>query len=361
MKIRFGLIIGIPIALIAIWLWFRTSTHVDSSTANTASEHLPSAKIFAAVTTPSASSAASTTTEHPPRMKKHVMHGGQWTPEEQAMMQEWMNRGRKDSFAEWKSSIEFYGLVLDDVSNQPIDGANVKWITTITTGNGYGDTKSGTDGRFTINTTGNGINIDVKKDGYRTVNPNQSFNFSEFFREDYYDGDKDHPTVFRLHKIPPYEPLYMRGKQINPANNLVGTQWTINPVNGQWEQGIGSQGISIQMVLGPNNGAQREQYNIILRTSGEGVLVTTDANADEAPVSGYKNPCEQSILIDWNDERIAKVSVFFKDSAGHYGKVYFDIKLLAHDLSFMYMLRYNPNGGTSLSAPQGSQYQINKR
>jgi hypothetical protein len=54
------------------------------------------------------------------------------------------------------------------------------------------------------------------------------------------------------------------------------------------------------------------------------------------------------------------MKAFFKDGVGHYGSMSFDIELGGNKLTLGYVLKYNPSGGTSLSAPAHSSFQINK-
>jgi len=293
------------------------------------------------------------------RMKKHVIHGAAWTPEEKAMMHERAEQIAKDPNSEWKTPIEFYGIVVDE-NNQPLSGATAKWGTTTLEGNGHGEAISGSDGRFSIQTVGKFMSVDVQKEGYRTAEYNQGYEFSAFFQDNYYDGDKEHPTIFHLHKIPPFEPIYIWNKQVRNANHLIGSQSTFNPQTGQLSVGSGREGISMQLVPGSENTPDQLQFDIILMTSGGGVLKADDPRADQAPEGGYTNPSDQKLTLDASRQRIVETTVFFKDGAGNYGKFYLDMELLGHELSIIYHLRYNPHGGTSLSAPQGSEFQINK-
>jgi len=291
-------------------------------------------------------------------MKKHVMNIPQ-TDEEKAMLHERAVQLAKDPFSEWKTPIEFCGLVVDE-NNQPLPGAIAKWTTTNMEGNGHGEVTSGSDGRFSIVTVGKGMNVDVKKEGYRTVENNQGYEFSAFFQENYYDGDKDHPTIFHLKKIPAFEPIYIWNRHVPNANHLIGSRLILNPVTGQLAPGGTGAGLCIQLVAGPDNKPDQAQFSVILSTSGTGVLTANDPRDDQAPQTGYKNPSDQNLSLDYNRLRIVETTVFFKDNLGNYGKLYLDLELLGQELSISYRLRYNPNGGASLSAPQGSQFQINK-
>ena len=116
-----------------------------------------------------------------------------------------------------------------------------------------------------------------------------------------------------------------------------------------------------QFIPGPQNGADREQYDIVFGTASGGGVILVTGDADEyAPESSYENPLDSQLMIDFEGDRIIKRKVFFKDGAGHYGSFSFDAKLLAHNVTLTYLLKYNPSGGRSLSAPPQSEFQINK-
>jgi len=264
----------------------------------------------------------------------------------------------KDPAFDWKTSIKFDGLVLDE-NNQPLPGAQVKWNTTTAQGNGNGETVSGADGRFFIGTSGKVMLVSVTKEGYRTLPKPYDFEFSAFYQDNYYDNDKEHPATFHLRKIPPAEPIYIThgGGQ----NDLVGDQISIKTRSSGVVHGEQLEGMWIQFVQGPQNGPGREQYKIILGTSqGGGVILATEDADEMAPQSGYQTPLDTQIIADYIGHRFISVKAFFKDGAGHFGSVTFDIELGGHNLVLRYFLKYNPSSGRSLSATQGSDLQLNK-
>jgi len=264
----------------------------------------------------------------------------------------------KDPASDWKTPINFYGLVLDE-NNQPLSGANVKWITTTIAGNGKGTTTSGSDGRFFIGTTGKEMNVMVQKDGYRTVERGANFEFAAFFQDNYYDHDEGNPVIFHLRKIPPFEPIYIRMGTIR--DNLVGTKITIDPKTGGIIQGESAEGMWIQFMPGPQNAPDRGQYDIVLGTdSGGGAILVTGDSDENAPTTGYQTSLDTQTSVDYDGHRFINMKAFFKDGTGNYGSMSLDIELGGNKLTMGYLLKYNPSGGTSLSAPVHSEFQINK-
>jgi len=264
----------------------------------------------------------------------------------------------QDRAFEWKRPINFDGLVLDE-NNQPLPDANVAWLTTTVRGNGHGTTISGGDGRFSIDTTGKILEVKVTKESYRTVEANVGFEFAAFYADNYYDGDKEHPAIFHLRKIPTPEPIYIffgEGRK-----NLVGDKISIKTRSSGVIHGEQPEGMWIQFVPGPQNEPGREQYDIMLGTAPGGGVIFVAGDADAmAPESGYQTSFDTQVMADYDGNRFSKMKAFFKDEKGHYGSVDFDIELGGHNLIFNYFLKYNPNGGRSLSASRGSGFQINK-
>ena len=73
------------------------------------------------------------------------------TPDEQAMLDWRFQQNARDPLSDWKTHIEFNGLVVNE-SNQPLSGATIVWDTTTADGNNNGSTTSGPDGRFLVDT-----------------------------------------------------------------------------------------------------------------------------------------------------------------------------------------------------------------
>jgi hypothetical protein len=280
------------------------------------------------------------------------------TPEQEAMLQWRAATIAADPASDWKTPIKFDALVVDE-TNQPLADAKVQWITTNVRGNGYGDAISGSDGRFSIDTNGKGMDVLVQKDGYRTVERGANFEFADFTNDNYYDNDKEHPFVFHLRKIPPFEPIYIHTGIFR--EKLEGNKVTVDPETNRQTFGTLPEGMWIQLTPGPHNGADHEQYDIVLGTSsGRGVILVTGDSDEKAPDVGYQNPLDTQVKVDYDKSRFINMKAFFADGAGHYGSMTLDIELGGHKLTLGYYLKYNPGGGSSLSAPAHSEFQINK-
>jgi hypothetical protein len=294
-----------------------------------------------------------------PRMFKSK-HYPPITPEEKAMWKWYTETRARDHFADWKTPIEFYGIVIDQ-DNNALPGADVNWITTNMHGNGRGTTISGPDGRFFIgNTQGNSIDISVRKKGYRPVETQQDFDVAKFFEDDFYVPDKDHPVVFHLRKLPTSEPYYGWSGQSGKINNL-GGRISINGITGEMSPGETSNGMWIQFVPAPQNQWDHQQYGIMIGTSsGVGVILRAPSSDPVAPDTGYQNPLNTNVVIDSQGPRFINVSAFFKDGSGNYGTVNLDIQLLniqpsGNEVHMSYDIKYNPHGGKVLMFDRTSQ------
>jgi hypothetical protein len=245
----------------------------------------------------------------------------------------------------------------------------VKWITTNTKGNSSGSTVSDGNGRFSIDTVGKVLDVTVQKDGYRSSDGHQGFEFANFTDPNYYNSDREHPVVFHLRKIPPAEPIYIWSGSSDKGEINVKT--SINPKTGKLSQGESPEGIWVEFVPGPDNAPGREQYNLILGTGASGGVAIAANGADPvAPESSYNTLLDPHVIIGFKGDGEVQKKVFFKDGTGNYGMAYLDIDLLPNQLIYnqqltwrihlSYTIMYNPGGGRSFSAPQGSQYQINR-
>jgi hypothetical protein len=284
--------------------------------------------------------------------------GPDLTPDEEAMLRWRHAMMAKDPAFDWKQPIKFYALVIDQ-NNQPLPGATASWITTNMHVNGEGTAISDSSGRFFIDTSGKNMGVKVRKDGYRTVEANAPFEFADFTRPEYYDGDYNHPYIFHLRKIPTPEPIYFRTGiwRDNVANNKL----AIDPVTGQQSFAPGPQGIWFELKTETNSVPGNEVYKIIVGTaSGEGVCLVDGDTDEQAPTSGYSNPLDTGLNLKFDHGRYIQRKLFFKDGSGNYGSVELDAEIGDHNPTVSYYLKYNPNGGTSLTAQPHGPLQINK-
>jgi hypothetical protein len=270
------------------------------------------------------------------------------TPEEKAMWSWYLWAKAKDPSMDWKSPIEFYGIVVDQ-DNNALPDADVNWITTNMQGNGRGTTISGPDGRFFIgNTLGKVMSVSVRKNGYRSVENVQGFEFSDFTRDNFYVSDADHPVTFHLRRRPTPEPYYgwsgLSDNIMSPTSPL-----SIKGTTGEISPGEASNGMWIQFVPGPQNQWNHQQYNIVVGTSGGNGVILQAPNGDPvAPSIGYQNPLNTNMILDSQGSRSLNVNTFFKDGTGNYGATRLTIQVVDNAISIRYDIKYNPNGGNVL-------------
>jgi hypothetical protein len=104
---------------------------------------------------------------------------------------------------EWRTSINFYGRVLDE-NERPVSDAKVdaQWSDLSATGASSGMVLTDAEGLFAITgKTGRGITIRIVKEGYYTPRRQQtSFDFAAFWEANYYEPDPANPAIFHLRK-----------------------------------------------------------------------------------------------------------------------------------------------------------------
>ena len=225
-------------------------------------------------------------------------------------MRDRMEAIARDPAHDWKSKIDFQGMVIDQ-DNQPLASAAVSWQTTTTNGNGEGTTSSDGNGRFSIKTSGKVMVIVVTKEGYQSSDGLQGFEFANFTDDDYYDSDLDHPVLFHLRKIPAAEPIYIwRGRS---RRDLINAKTSIDPVTGKVSPGEVPGELWMELVPGPQNKPGQIQYNVILGAgSGAGVLVVAIDADSIAPETGYTTLVDTQQMIGFDNSGELKLRAFLK-------------------------------------------------
>lgn len=250
----------------------------------------------------------------------------------------------KDFINAYKTSIEFYGKVIDQ-HGAAVSGASIKILPV---NNAFGTSDSSSD--FEIVSDANGlfsvtnmkalsIGIVVTKEGYLTLGdrglgqPASSrsidFGLSDTKGKQFKDPNK--PTLFTLHKIGPVEPLVYVDDQL----------WNL-PVDGtprkialDSEKGIGSHQIEFRFLsdwnqLPKNNEMYGKRYNwsLVAHIPGGGFIKNGSDYNSEAPEDGYVETIKFEYATSmpqeqWKRSRSERYFVRFAD--GTHGRIRFSI------------------------------------
>ena len=128
---------------------------------------------------------------------------------------EWFKKHNEDRLFDWKISIRFYGLVVDQ-NNQPVAEASVhfQWTDLSEKGTSEADTTSDARGFFALlNQKGKNLGVYVSKQGYYDASRQEnqtSFEFASPAEKTFYEPDEAHPVIFHLRKKGEAEPLLKR-------------------------------------------------------------------------------------------------------------------------------------------------------
>lgn len=200
-----------------------------------------------------------------------------------------------DPAYEWKTPIEFYGMVLDE-SDKPVENAQVEieWSGTTelhrSESVGRRTQFSNAEGLFEITgIRGKMMLVDVKKDGYFKQKPpnNGRFEYAGFWEPTFIEPERDNPVVFRLIRRPEAEPTLRVGERLLLPPPIWSTHIDLLAKPAETVQG----GDMTLRILRPPNPGHRTPIDWELKIEGNGdteFVESTDEFMLRAPVGGYK-------------------------------------------------------------------------
>jgi hypothetical protein len=273
------------------------------------------------------------------------------TAEEKAMWTWWDKMQKADPDFEWKRRIEFYGKVLDQFG-QPVAGADVKlsWTTVIgPIPDPVKTISTDTNGNFAVTgIRGKGIGIFVSKVGYdSTPDWAQSFEYADFFHDNFHVPDSNNPVLFHLYKIQEADPMYLfrAHDELDPS----GKSLTLDMAQGK--TGVnGDFALSIQ--VGNNHGEKGPDYTVSVAALGDaGLVATAERDVHQAPADGYqKTIAIQQKSSDTNYSTHLSFHFYARTRDGKYGVVYFDISVprKGGEIDCDTVVRCNPSGSRNV-------------
>ena len=293
----------------------------------------------------------------PPRKPKKLFQFNHQptNSDEQAIWDWWFYMDKHDPDFQWRTPIEFYGVVVDQ-HHSPVGGARVSMLWS-----GLGETPevkllSDANGRFELTgKKGKGMSVLVGKDGYLGApsSTTRSFEYSAFFEPHFHVPDKDNPVLFRLWKLEEAEPMYFWSKL---------KKMTVDGQKVWFDTKTGKFGGSGDVAFGTKRGtayAPRQfDWSLTIEAApGGGIALRNEELMFEAPEGGYEQSWTQDIGGKDESYAISKtVKFYLKTADGKYASIQAEIGHMTIPEAEVNLLAYvNPSGSRNL------QYDAKKR
>ncbi|MEO6993546.1 MAG: carboxypeptidase-like regulatory domain-containing protein [Lacunisphaera sp.] len=335
-------IIGL-FALVVLGLWLvRHGKRPDSLPATTA---FTSATTSRASTPPSRNSLA---WNGRPKLFKSQKYPPE-TSEEKAMWEWWHKMEKEDPHFQWKTPIEFYGQVLDQLG-RPVPEAKVTFGWTASGGAQTSETKSDGQGGFGLaGANGKYLQVEVMKSGYQGgKQARKGFEYAAFFEFDYHVPDAAHPVVFRLWKLGDTEPMYQWASSWDVG--VDGKPLWINASTGK-RSDKGDFSVSIWRSIEQNPHDVPFDLKITIQAAqGGGVVLTKDERMYLAPDSDWQPSVviERKILPPWYAS-VEKPKIYLRTPDGKYAALQMSIDQFTKPGAGVQIIGYfNPSGSQNL-------------
>jgi hypothetical protein len=208
---------------------------------------------------------------------------------------EYEAKRKLDPASEWRTPIEFFGKVVDEL-DQPVAGASIEVAWSGTTekygGDGVGKRTltSNAAGLFSITgVEGKGMTVRVSKDGYHVPSESnmQWFEYAGFWEPTFIEPDRNKPVVFHLVKRPVAEPTYRIGSRIFLEPPVLETHLDLlNPT----VQSTAPADLYVRITrpLGASYEKPFDWSVAIEGRNGAEIVETTDEFMLQAPADGYQ-------------------------------------------------------------------------
>jgi hypothetical protein len=284
-------------------------------------------------------------------------HGGRiWTPNEIKVLREKSDAvGKKlqeQVLDEWRTPIEFYGIVLDESNNVIVDAkVNFDWNDLSPEGTSYAHTQSDANGHFSITgIAGKILAINVSKDGYYPYHPSGDyFEYGDKYTRFIPNANK--PVIFLLRK---------KGKgadliKINfpPGIGQIwqlhhnGTPVSLDLLKGnQNVNSIGQLKLEFWRDVSDKN-AKKYDWKLQMTMPDGGFVGTGEEFPFNAPESGYQPAITMDVLTNspnWFGD--LHTNYYFQLPNGNYGRMEFDF--LPYNGVFTLHSYVNPSGSRDL-------------
>jgi hypothetical protein len=327
--------IAVAALILAVWGATFSGRHVDVSTEKLAS---------------GAPSSSRKVTQNSPRKPKKMFHFNHepTNSDERAIWDWWTHMHDVDPKFEWKTPLDFYGVVVDQ-HQQPVPNAKAILGWNDTEGSHERRLETRTNGAFELkNVRGKRLSVHVEKVGYvsTSAESNKSFEYSAFFEPNFYVPEEDKPIHFHLWKLENAEPL-LYWRQTKTVNVNDETIW--------FDISRGTFGKTGDVAFSTRRGQTRapREFDWSVRieaAAGAGIAVTNDDLMFEAPETGY-----EAVWGDKTDPRepsysvAKKIKFYLKSPEGKYAAIHAEIAHMNRPEAEIKLSAYvNPTGSRNL-------------
>jgi hypothetical protein len=262
---------------------------------------------------------------------------------------------RQKGLNEWRTPIEFYGMVVDENSNA-VSGVQIDFSCNdiSTTGTSHYQTTSDTNGLFSLhNVQGKLLVVRLSKQGYYvSKRDNDSFQYGD--RYNHFVPDSTSPVVFHVQKKGATEPLIHVQAPMGGAKSFKiakdGTPVDISLVSGTIvpsEQGD----LKVQCWTDNQGKPSGDKYawKCQVSVSNGGLLQSTNEFDLQAPLDGYKSSdvieMPTTLEDDWSNHTSRRY--FLKLANGNYARITFEM-VAGGDHFFQIESFLNPSGSRNL-------------
>jgi hypothetical protein len=266
---------------------------------------------------------------------------------------EQMSNANQTMLNEWRTPIEFYGVV-EDESSSVISGAHVDFDCNdlSSTGTSFYHTESDANGAFSIrNITGKLLGVKVGKEGYYTYHPNGD-DFYYAGQNQNFVPDPGNPVVFRLRKKGAGEALIHFHKNFRVPRD--GTPVLVDLATGNLTQSS-ENSLVVECWTGDDVKKQGWKYDWKCQVSvpGGGLQIYSEQFPFLAPQDGYvlSDLIDMTVTNNVSWAYDVQHNYYIHTTAGNFGRIVFG--MIAGGDNFCVIDSYfNPSGSRNLEPAQ---------
>lgn len=265
----------------------------------------------------------------------------QWT--------EYRRRENTDKRWQWNVAINFYGKVVDE-NDRPVEGVTINciWTDSSQKGTSHATLKTDKNGSFAlVEKTGKALQVRIEKEGYYNLRENPiSFEYADFYEEDYHIPDPKKPVIFHLRKKG-------EGASLLYHYSEVSVPWNNSFINFDFLKGKAMPSDHLQ--ISGIKSTQRDErghfdWKVTLTIPDGGFIEHNDEFPFNAPESGYQSSLvfdKKTSQPDWS-YTVEKYYYFVFDQPKRYGRMRLYVKGNSNVLFIDYFV--NPNNSRNLEA-----------
>ena len=272
------------------------------------------------------------------------------TPERQMTKEERAEKRQsavEHSYDEWRTPIEFYGMVMDD-SNNVIVGAQVDFLCNDLSPSGTSSyhTQSDINGGFSIKgITGKLLDVKVNKDGYYSYSP-QGEDFYYAGQNQNFTPNVGSPVIFRMHKKGEGADLIRYDKSFKLSRN--GTPILVDLATGNLTMS-GENTLKVEGWTLDNEKKPKYDWSCRVSVPGGGLQTNDDQFPFLAPEIDYvtEDSIDMPVTNNPTWSYIVHRNYYVHTAGGNFGRMVFTM-VAGGDNFCEVNLFFNPAGSRSL-------------